>query len=80
MRLREIGKAWDVYWEIYNNKLKENPELVGKVQQYVEGVLDKKEILLNLQKLLMNHKTIMNHNDSNLSNILVLNHIESENP
>lgn len=28
----------------------------------------------------MNHKMIMNHNDSNLSNILVLNHIESENP
>jgi len=28
-----------------------------------------------LQKLLKNHKMIMNHNDSNLSNILVLNHI-----
>lgn len=40
MRLREIGKAWEVYREIYKNKLKENPELVGKVQQYVEGVLD----------------------------------------
>jgi thiamine kinase-like enzyme len=53
---------------------------VGKVKEYVEGVLDKKEIFLNLQKLLMNHKMIMNHNDSNISNILVLNHIESENP
>ena len=42
MRLREISKAWEVYRDIYKIKLKENPELVGKVKEYVEGVLDKK--------------------------------------
>lgn len=79
MKLREIGKAFELYRDIYKTKRQQNPVLVDKVAQYVDGVL-KKEIFDNLSKILQNHRMIMNHNDSNLSNILVLNHVEAQTP